>query len=208
MKNPFKKHHKNAIEVVEDEAKELRKEYKRFAKFRDENSLLMSVFVLGIAALVIINTLFWMKWAAENPSSTPGVHVVSSNVVTSLQQARNASLAASVRSVTTNSAADPAFGIPDEQTMLIMDLTVTNTSKVTQQFIPVSQLYVRTRDGDYSQLHASTHVTNPIAVRDLAPGQSVSGQVSFAVLKRSDRPLLYVDTGWDNTAPLVIDVLH
>ncbi|MBP7760187.1 DUF4352 domain-containing protein [Candidatus Saccharibacteria bacterium] len=205
----FRKKRETPIEIVEDEVKELKKEYKRFAKFRDENSLLMTVFVLGITALVIINTLFWMKWAAEHPSSTPGVtKFVTSSVVKSLDMARNNSLSAQVKNVTTNSNADPAFGVPDDQTMLIMDLTVTNTSKIKQQFIPVSQLYVRTRDGDYSILHASMHVKNPIAARDLMPGESVSGQVSFAVSKRADTPLLYIDTGWDKTTPLVIDALH
>ena len=205
----FRKKHETPIEIVEDEVKELKKEYKRFAKFRDENSLLMSVFVLGITAVVIINTLFWMKWAAEHPASTLGVtKVVSSSVVRSLDTARNTALTAQVKNVTTNSDADPAFGVADDQTMLIMDLTVTNTSTTTQQFIPVNQLFVRTRDGDHSILHASMHAKNPIVAKDLAPGESISGQVSFAVSKRADTPFLYIDTGWDKTTPLVIDVLH
>ena len=41
----------------------------------------------------------------------------------------------------------------------------------------------------------------------LTPGKTVTGQLSFAVPKILAHPLLYIDLGWGDTAPVVIDVM-
>lgn len=204
-----KKKHDTPIDIIEDEVKELEREYKHFERFRDENSLLMGVFVLGIAALVLINTLFWVHLTRNRADQeSKQISSIASAQTTSLQTARNFALSAKVQNVTENTATDKAFPLPNDQTLLIMDIAITNKTKTKQQLIPVNQLFVRSSEGDYSPLHASMHVISPLAAQDVAPGKTVHGQLSFAIPKRVDTPLLYIDTGWGKSTPLVIDVLH
>ena len=89
-----------------------------------------------------------------------------------------------------------------------MNISITNLTQETQNLVPDTQLYVRTDQGDYSTLHASMFVTNPLPATALKPGYTESGQVSFNVSKQASRPLVYIDTGWNNYAPIVYDVLH
>lgn len=140
--------------------------------------------------------------------TTTRANLVTTSTVTSAQATRNASVQASVKDITTNDTPDPAFAFESGETMLIMTLTVKNISRETQHFIPVSQLYIRSETGDYSPLHPSMYVTNPLGSQDLTPGQTVTGQVSFVVAKHSARPLLYIDTAWSAATPLTIDILH
>lgn len=205
-----KQHHDTPVEFIEHEAQELQKEYKRFRKFRDENSLLFGVFVFGLATLIVINTVFWMHWTAQRlyeQASTKNV-LVYPKITKSLQDSRNDALEVQVKNVSLNSQEDKAFALEEGTTMLIMDVTLKNISKQTQRLIPVNDFFIKTEVGDISQLHASMYAPSPIPATDLKPGETVSGQLSFAVLKNTQRPLLYVDTGWDNTTPLVIDVLQ
>lgn len=205
-----KKTHQSPVEFIEDEAKELKRELRRFERFRDENSLLFGILVLGIAALVVINTLFWIYVTTEQyKKHLPQIDVpVYPKVHGSLAMTKNDVMDVVVKNVTTNSNLDPAFTIPSDQTMLIFDMTITNKTDETQQLIPSTQLYVRSREGDFFQLHASMHVKHPIPASEVKPGGSVKGQVSFAIPKKLDTPLFYVDTGWGDSTPLVIDVLH
>ncbi len=205
-----KNHHDTPVEFIEHEAQELQREYKRFRKFRDENSLLFGVFVFGLAALIVINTVFWMHWTAQRLYDKASTHnvIVYPKVAKSLQDSRNDAVEVEVKNVQLNSKQDKAFALEEGMTMLIMNVTIKNTSKQTHELMPVNQLFVKTEVGDISKLHASMHVSSPLPASTVKPGQSVSGQVSFAVLKNTERPLLYVDTGWDDTTPLVIDVLH
>lgn len=206
----FAKHRSQPLEFIEDETKELRKEYGRLRKFSDENSLIVGVIALGVAALVVVSTLYWVYVTEQNAALREDQHIqqLSRRRTTSLERASNGTVEVTVKNVTTNSDADPAFGVSDDMTMLIMQMTIKNLSRQTQQLIPAHQLYVRSSEGDYQSLHASMHVTAPIPMKDLRPGESVSGEVSFAVPKRLDTPLVYVDTGWNASLPLVIDVQH
>lgn len=210
MKNPFKRKKETPAEFIEDEVKELRKEYGRFRRFTDENSLLMGVFLLGLVGLLIINTLFWVQWTklADDKRRRDEIGALSQHITRTLEPSMNHALSVEVRNVTLNNSEDKAFGVADGETMLIMDIKVTNKSDNTQQLIPANNFYVRSNRGVYSQLHASMHVRRPIAMRDVKPGEVVEGQLSFAVPKTADTLWLYIDTNWENTVPLVIDVLH
>lgn len=199
-----------AIEgALEDEAKELKREYKRFEKFRDENSLLLGVFTLGLAALVIINTLFWVQWSNHRAAQVnkQNTTVASLKTTTTLQSARNFAVTARVTNVGTSKDVNPIAPLAETETLLSMDITVTNNTQKTQHLIPVSQFYVRGEDGTYASLKP-TMAASPLASQDLAPGQSASGSLSYAISERQTRPLLYIDTHWDDSTPLVIDVLH
>lgn len=210
VKNPFrKKHHETPVEFIEDEVKELKKEYGRFRRFSDENSLLIGTIVLGLAALVLINTLFWVMVTKQNDEARRqrDVAAVSQHVTTTLSDTKNSALSATVRNVSLKTDRDPAFTLADTEAIAIMDVTITNTSSKTQQLIPVNQFYVRTDEGDHAALHASMFATKPIAATDLAPNASATGQISFAVPKNAPNLYLYIDTRWDDTTPLVINVL-
>ena len=76
-----------------------------------------------------------------------------------------------------------------------------------QTLTPVTQLYVRDRDGGYYPLRASSYTfKNPLQATVLLPGQVVTGQIAFAIPKNTALPLLYIDFGWNDLAPSVISV--
>ena len=173
---------------------------------KDEDHLIFTGFVVIIVALVTIFAIQAFTRPTTEVVSTPiPFH---SRILTSHDKGMTDGLEVSISNVTVNSAADPAFPISSEETMLIMDLSITNHSATVQEFIPVTQLYVRSREGNYYQMHASVAVQNPIPATSLEPEQTVSGQVSFAIPKRLAQPLLYIDTGWNDTTPLVYSVLQ
>lgn len=202
------------IEAIEDkieqEAKELKREYKRFEKFRNENSLLFGVFVLGVTALVVINTIFWVQYTSQRyqDENEHSATIASLTATTSLQTAKNFAVSAKVSNVGTTNKVDRAFTLAADETLLTMDISMTNLTSQTQHLIPVSQFYIRGTEGEYAELHASSFVKSPLAAQNLKPGTSATGQLSFAVPKSLERPLLYIDTAWDNSTPLVIDVLN
>lgn len=192
---------------VDKQLKEVKREWRHLHKFRDENRLLFAAFIIVLTALVIINATYVINHASQS-SGKSSSSSDANHVLTSLQTGTLGSVKARVSKVTENGKTDYAFTIGPSETMLIMDISITNLSADSQHLIPVSQLYVRTDEGDYAALHASMYVTNPLQATDLKPGQTATGQISFNVPKRAARPLLYVDTGWDSYAPIVFDVLH
>ncbi|MFZ1249019.1 MAG: DUF4352 domain-containing protein [Candidatus Saccharimonadales bacterium] len=210
----MKKSQETPIEKLEDtlqkEAHELQVEYKRFERFRNENSLLLSVFVLGIAALVIINTLFWVQVSRHRLTKEAKLTttITSLKTMTSLQTAHNFAVTAFVANVGGSTTTDNAFPVRDDEILLLMDVTITNKTALSQQLTPVSQLYIRSVDGDYIKLHPSMQVKKPLEPQELGPGKVATGQLSFVIPKEMTSPLLYIDTGWDRSTPLVIDVLH
>ncbi len=205
----MKRHHKdfNLESEITKETKEIKREWRHLKKFKDENYLLFTSFVILIAGLVIINAVYIIEHASNiTPQRT--VTIDPNQYLTSLQTGNNGVLTAKISNVTENNKTDYAFGVEAGSTMLTMDITITNTSAVTQQLIPVNQMYVRSQEGDYAPLHASMYVTRPLSATELAPGMSSTGQLSFSVPARVAHPFLYVDTGWGNTTPLVFDVLR
>ncbi|MEO8105604.1 MAG: DUF4352 domain-containing protein [Candidatus Saccharibacteria bacterium] len=204
----MKKHHNefNLETEISKETKEIKREWRHLKKFKDENYLLFTAFVILIAGLVIINAVYVIE---HGSTYTPSRLVtIDPNVyLTSLQNGSNGAVTAKISDVTENDKIDYAFAADPGSTMLTFNISVTNTTARTQHFIPVNQLYVRSNEGDYAALHASMYVTKPIPSTDLAPDKTVEGQVSFSIPKRVAHPLLYVDTGWNRTTPLVFDVL-
>lgn len=176
-----------------------------FYDFR-HHRLFFFIVTMAMVAIVIINALLVVSLVMRAASTqTPREY---STIVKSLESINSPVLTVQVTDVTTNSTADPAFSIPTDETMLIMKVKITNNTKSTQHLIPVNQFFVRSSEGDYSALHVSSYVSSPLGSQDLAAGASAEGQISFAIRKNMDRPLLYVDTGWDSATPLVVDVLH
>ena len=196
---------------VDKEVKEMKREWRHFVKFRDENYLLFIAFVILVAAGVIINTSYVINHTssarATSKNSKTIVVPYPTKRLTSQQTGTNSAQTVKISNVTENDKKDYAYSLDSTETMLIMDISVTNNTLQTQQLIPVNQLYVRTEEGDNAAMHASMYVTKPLDATELAPGKTATGQISFAVPKHIAHPLLYVDTGWDKSVPLVYDVL-
>jgi hypothetical protein len=177
---------------------------------RDDKHLFFSAFIIVITSLVVINTLFLIDnntnlhiAGSKNQSKTVNIN----QVLNSQEKASSAVYEISVANATEIDKSDPGFRLESNQTLLIFDLTIKNKSSAQQDLIPVNQLYVRSNEGDFFTMHASSFVTRPLAAAKLKPGQTASGQVSFAVPKTLANPLVYVDLGWDNYVPVVFAVL-
>lgn len=201
----------NPLEHLEQETKKLDREAKRewrnALKFMDENHLLFMGFVFLLAAAVIINTVYVINRSGK-PVVNGSATAAYGTIYKSLDQAENRVAKVSIANVTESDTPDPAFPLNDTQTLLVLDLTITNKTAVTQHLIPSTQLFVHDRDGGLYILQASSRLTNALAAQDLSPGASATGQVAFAVPKRQTTPLLYIDVGWDNDTPIIYDVLH
>ena len=194
------------IATLHCETKQIRKEYRHFERFRGENSLLFASFVVAIVAVLMVNTLFWVQFTEQRSANEQSHATAKQTVRTSLQTVQNFAVEAYVRDVGEDSRVDHAFPIADNQKLLTMRFTVKNISDKPQQFLPVNHLYVRTEQGDYAGLQASSYHKSPLQAQILQPGQSTAGDISFAVSKQTTKPLLYIDTGWMLSTPLVISV--
>lgn len=209
MKKKAKKPDPSVGTVVDAEIKEVKREWRNLLKFTDENKILFAAFLVVMTALVVINTIYIVVRTNDNADSTVSTVQANPNLIlTSLQTGTNNVIQAKVSNVTENSKTDYAFPIDANSTMLILDIEITNRTQQLQKLIPVNQLFVRSDEGDYSPMHASMYVTNPLPSTDLQPGQTIKGEISFEVPKRVASPILYVDTGWNGYAPLLFDVLH
>jgi len=194
---------------LDNGVKEVKAEWHHFIKFSDENRILFSAFIILLCGIAVVNTIYIVsRYNKSNFNQTVVLQPTSPTVVTSLQTASTGALRAKISNVTENSKPDYAFTISPDDTMLTMDISITNTSQNTQKLLPSNQLYVRSDEGDYSALHPSMYVTNVLSSADIKPGQTASGTISFDLPKRVARPLLYIDTGWGGYTPPVIDVLH
>lgn len=189
---------------------QIRKLHPKNIKLKDENHLLFIGFVMLVAALLIVNTVYVISRGdaidskTENHQNMPDAL----KVLSSQQTAENKAFSVVVSNVTESDKFDPAFTLPDGYTMLLFDIKITNLSRGEQSLIPVNNLFVRSREGDTFPLHPSLEITKPLESGPVAAGATVDGQISFGVPKTLAHPLLYVDLGWDDYVPIVIDVLR
>ncbi|HEY6737067.1 MAG TPA: DUF4352 domain-containing protein [Candidatus Saccharimonadia bacterium] len=112
------------------------------------------------------------------------------------------SVTSNVKTVTN----DPAFTPEPSQNLVMFAISVTNTSKTVRPFLPSIQTYIRDDEGGTYPMHPSTSVTNPLPATDLAPGQTVSGQVSYAIPAGLKKFRFFVDPDWAGMTPVVFDL--
>ena len=191
---------------VQDVTIDKRRRY--LERLRDENSLLGAMLVLAVVAILLVNTLFWTQFTRQrNQQEQSRLTVVSRQTIrTSLQTAQNFAATVSVRNVGEDTKVDHAFPISEDQKLLTMQITVKNNTDKPQQLFPVNHLYVRTEQGDFARLQASSYQKRPLQAQKLNPAQAATGEISFALSKQITKPLLYIDTGWDASTPIVISV--
>ncbi len=203
-----KKKQETALDQLEDTIK---REYKILKMFKEKNEdkLLLAAFLVVLTSLVVINTIYFIDHQSGK-SNLIGSLISPPNpnrVLTSLQKAKNGAYETKVSNVTEMNKDDKAFTLAPTDTLLVMDISITNSSSNMQQLVPASQFYVRDREGGFYMMHPSSYLTSPLVLGTLAPGKTVTGQLSFAVPKILAHPLLYIDLGWEDTAPVVIDVM-
>lgn len=209
----MRRHHKKTIdEEINDEIQkdiqEVKREWRHFVKFKDENRLLFAAFVIVVTSLVIIVSADIINRSSVLPIANGSQQADPNLVLSTLETGNNREMEVRVSNVSENNKPELAFAYDPLETMLIATISVKNLTSKAQSFIPVNIVYVRGEDGSYAQLHPSTFVTNKFPDGYIQPGQTVTGQVSFAILKAVGHPKLYIDTGWSNLAPMVFDLFH
>lgn len=93
--------------------------------------------------------------------------------------------------------------IPGEKG-LVIKLRVENKTSTTQPFLPVNQVFLKSRDGKLYQMRPVSGLSSPIVAGDLAPGATAEGELSFMVPETARGLWFYLDTRWEGTAPLVV----
>lgn len=166
--------------------------------------------VLLIVGMLVLAVFVSAAVAGTASKKSDAAAVPSANYVLGSSQSANTDVfAVSITKVNKNNAKDYAFGYDTTtDSMLIVDLTVTNLTNQPQTLAPSTQLYLRTSDGLYITMHPSMYITEQLQFGEIAPRTKATGQISFVVPNTVKRPLLYVDLGWDGHVPVVYDILH
>ena len=142
MKTPKRQPSKQTLSVGE-EIVEAKREWQNLKKFGNENHLLFGAFIIVLCSILAVNVLYILNRPAEDSAHIKNtlVFVDSPHYVTSNQIARNGAMSASIKNVTENDKKDMAFTIDPSETMLILEVTVTNNTTETQHLLPSIQFY-------------------------------------------------------------------
>lgn len=201
---------KKKLSGIEQLEVKIKKEYKFLKKLKEKNEdhLLFAAFIVVVASAVVINTIYVINRVPALHDRLVPTHASGANkVLTSLQKAETDAYTVQVSNVTVTDKVDRAFSTVPADIMLIMDISITNTSNGSQQLVPANQFFVRDRQGGLYMLHPSSFATKPLELSSLEPGKTATGQLSFAIPKILAHPLLYIDLGWNDNTPAVIDVM-
>lgn len=96
--------------------------------------------------------------------------------------------------------------ISDSAQGLIISLAVKNHTDEPQQFIPVSQMYVRFANSDMLAMTPVLGVKNPITAGPVNPDEVLRGDVSFLIDNTHYDGRLFFDGRWADSAPLIISI--
>lgn len=203
-----KKHQPNVGEIIETS---VRREWRHLLKIRDEDLFLFISFIVMLLALIVIASAYIISQSVSTRLQAQAAARAESDpnhILTTGDKGVADGMTVKVSNVGENSQVDPAFTIDDDQTFLTMNVSITNTTAATQNIIPDTQLYVRDTQGDVFLPHVTVFVTSPLQSGTVKPSETVQGQLSFAVPKKLTKLFLYVDTQWNNSAPVVFSVLQ
>lgn len=172
-------------------------------------NLKVAISIVGALVILPIFTLAFAYSLSTAKHNNPNLIQSAQYILSSSQQAQTDVFSVDIKKVTKNDNKDYAFEYDNTaETMLIVDLSIRNRTSVTQTLAPSAQLYIRTQDGLFVSMHPSMYITEPLQFEEVAPGNTMSGQVSFNIPKDMQRPLLYIDLGWGGHVPVVYDILH
>jgi Zn-dependent metalloprotease len=209
--NPIEELGQEIEELSKDVQKKVKKEWRIFKRFshKNEDKLMFAAFLVLVSAIFVVNTIYIANRLPQKQKVVYiGNTVVSpQTVVNSSQIARTDAFDVSIKNVAEKDQKDPAFTFADNETLLYLTIKIKNNTSTSQQLLPSSQLYIRSKDGSFYTLHPSSFIPSTLVFQTLEPNQETEGQVSFVIPKILTSPLLYVDLGWNNYLPVVYDVL-
>jgi uncharacterized protein YxeA len=173
-----------------------------------KNSLIaMAVLVIAIFSILTLALFSTNATIKDADNYIAKIDTAPNKVLTSQQIAKSNAYTIAISSVGEINKYDPAFTIAEDEALLVATISITNNTNIKQDLYPVNQIYVRSNEGSFYQLHPSMFVTEPLQADPVDPGQTAKGEISFAIPKNLGQPLLYIDLGWDNYVPVVYDVL-
>lgn len=167
---------------------------------KSQKQTLQPYFILAGAAITgVVTGVLVLVWIL-NSQTLPLVQPA-----TTEQRITTAALSAEVNSVTEVPARELMSGnVIDTQKGLIIHVSITNNTDVEQYFLPVNQVFIKGSDDSIYQMSPLAGVRNPITAGAVAPGETLEGDMSFAVNKEETDNWLYIDTRWNGMSPLVI----
>ena len=101
---------------------------------------------------------------------------------------------------------DPAFGLENGHKFLVTTLSVTNKTSETIKLWPAIQTYIRDTQGGSFTMHPTTTITKPYLAGEIAPGQTVTGELSYDVPADLANGRLFIDPGWNSMQPVVFSL--
>ena len=176
---------------------------------KKNGNFILAVTIIGALVILPIFSIALASGLSAKEHKKSSTNVSAQYILSSSQEAQTDVFFVDIKKVTKNDKKDYAFKYDNTaETMLIVDLSIRNRTSVTQTLAPSAQLYIRTQDGLFVSMHPSMYITEPLQFEEVAPGNTMSGQVSFNIPKDMQRPLLYIDLGWGGHVPVVYDILH
>lgn len=100
-------------------------------------------------------------------------------------------------------AQDPAFAVAADEDIVIVSMEITNRSDQEFGFFPSVHTYLRDNEGRSYMMHPTVMMKSPLPATDMKPGQTVKGELSYAVPARLKTFRMYVDPQWGDMAPAV-----
>jgi len=97
---------------------------------------------------------------------------------------------------------------PNSGTMLhyvVVDLSIRNKGDENLAFIPVFQAYLRTPEGITYEMSPLPGI-DPIYAGDIAPGTSVSGELSYFVPDSNVELFFFFDPGWNQENAIFVEL--
>lgn len=171
---------------------------------KNHSSVKAQPYDAGVVAIVVgIVILTVVMWLSPKPKHLQAdvnfAQATGNRVGTSLYDMQ-------VSDVQGNIPSDQAFAIGPTERIVMLTLTIANKSTMAQHFFPSRSTFVRDQEGDIFTMHPSMALTHPLQGSDIEAGQTVAGQITFALPKDINKPRLFVDPAWDNTAPAVFNL--
>lgn len=110
-----------------------------------------------------------------------------------------------VTAVREETGTNPGFKPSSGNKMMVASVQVQNVSNVVLPFSPLEQMYVAD-SSNVAHVMASAENTKPLHAASLAPGDTISGDIAFEVPNGSTKNVLHFDPGWQNQAPVLVDL--
>ena len=101
---------------------------------------------------------------------------------------------------------DPAFAPAAGSAIGVTTVSVKNNDNQPHQFYPALHTYVRDDEGVTYPMHPTVMLQQPLPAGMIAPGATVTGELSYEVPQRAGRLRLYIDPAWNGTGPVVFQL--